>query len=142
MTLTVEQKSEILQLQREGLSLDRIHSITKHSKPTIHKYIHSPYIANKENIAAGRGRKRKLDDEQVQVIKRVAEQNNLLGSRRITPIVNERLSVDLTDRPIRNYLQDNEYGWKKPHIKWVLTDQQKSNRVLWAKARVGKTDWD
>jgi transposase len=142
MTITTQQKLHILHLSRQGYSVNQICATTHHSKPTILKYIHNPYISNKQNIAPGRGRKRKLGDVYVQQIDDIASANKHLGSRRLTPIINEQLNTNLTDRSIRNYLADMGYEWKKPTKKWVLTDRHKQNRVKWAKQHVGKTNWD
>jgi transposase len=142
MTLTREQKLYIYTLRQQGKTINDICMITGHGNQAVQKYANHPDISNKENITPGRGRKRKLSEDEMKQVNDIAKSHKQLGSRRITPIINQQLNINLTDRSIRNYLSPI-YEWKpKPKRKWVLSEDAKKNRVKWAKQRMGQTDWN
>jgi transposase len=114
--------------------------MTGHSKHTVIKYINSLDSSDQPHVTAGRGRKRKLGEVQVGQLYQLAKIHDRLGSRRLTPLVNKRLRVNISDRSIRRYLRDMQYQWKKPKKKWVLTEGAKKIRVQWAKQRKRKDE--
>ena len=131
---------KIRTLSIQGWSERRIARALKVNCNTVKLWKHRTRPDNVENIAPGRGRKRKFDPEQQQELKQFLEQHAKEGSRSLTPLIKKRFKLDVTDRTVRLYSARFGFKWKRPQKKPFLLERHKKERVRFAKKHATE-DW-
>ena len=108
---------KIRTLSIQGWSDRRITRASKVNCKTVALWKHRPRPDNVEDIAPGRGRKRKFDPEQELELKQFLEQHAKEGSRSLTLRTKKRLKVNVTDRTVQIYCARFSFKWKIPQKK-------------------------
>ena len=130
MSLQLKQSTriKIRTLSIQGWSDRRIARSLKVNCKTVALWKHWPRPDNVEDIAPGRGRKRKFDLEQELELKQFLEQHAKEGSRSLTALIKKYLKLNVTDRSVRIYSARFSFKWKRPQKNPLLLGCHKEKK--------------
>ena len=141
MQLTIKQKYEIIVLREEGYKINEISDKMNINRKTVMKWINNYQKNNDIKRKEGSGRKKitslKVDELIIDIIKK----DNDLSVKEIKNILEEDNDIILSYSTIYRRLIDNNFIYKFPIKKPLLTDEHKKKRLIWAEKNIN-TNWN
>lgn len=140
MQLTEKQKYKIIVLKEENYNINEIADKMEINRKTVMKWINNYEKNNNIQRKKGSGRKHITSLEDNKIIINVIKMDNDLSVREIKNIL-EKKGIIISHSTIHRILTDNDFIYKFPIKKPLLTEKHKKNRLEWAKKNINR-DWN
>jgi transposase len=127
----VKFRCQINLLSNQGYSVRDISKKLKCSVNTVQKWNKGEYQDFDFSRKVGSGRKRKINDEDIQTVEQILEDNIYLGSRQLTEKIEQETEQNISDRTVRRYAASLGYKWGRARPKPVLSETNKQKRLEW-----------
>lgn len=106
---------------------------------TVHNIASEPAVVSKSGNRSNSGRKRKLTDADVRVLKREAKKNRIMTCQNLADASETLVGRKVSKETVRNELQKADLHKAKPSKKPKLTESNISDRLSFARS---KLDWE
>lgn len=134
------QRKKIQELYKKGHSIKSISRIIKCERNTVKKWCYRCCSIENKKVTSRRGRYPLIGKKQMGKVKLILLKNKYEGTRKLLPIINQKLNTNFSDRSLRRYSKLLKFKWGKYRIIPILTEKHKKTRLEWAEAHVN-TDW-
>ena len=140
MQLTDKQKYQIIILRDEGYKIDDIANKIKINRKSVMKWINNYQLYENISRKKGSGRKKITSFIDNENIISIIKENNDLTIREITNMA-EKININVSKSTIHRILINNDFIYKFPFKKPLLTETHKKNRLEWTKKYINQ-DWN
>ena len=140
MQLTEKQKYEIIILREQKNKIDDIAKKMEINRKTVMLWIRNYEINKNVDRKEGAGRKKitSIDDDN---IVNLIKENDDLTIKEIKNILEEENNIMISSSTVRRRLLDNNFSYRFPIKKPLLTENHKKKRLEWAKQNI-KRNWN
>lgn len=140
--LTIEDRTQIYSLSKQGKRDLTIANKLRCSVRSVKYWKSRPVPISLQPRKTGGGRKCVFSRPEQKKLEKFLSRHSREGTKSLTPKINEKFGKNVTDRTIRNYVNRFSLTWANPRKKPLLTPEYKKRRLAFAKALIGKIDWD
>jgi transposase len=134
MQLTEKQKYTIVVLREENYKINEIATKMNINRKTVMKWLNHYEKTKNINRTEGSGGKNKFSFEIDEYIMKIIKTDNDLSIREIKDVLEEK-NIMISKSTVHNKLIDNDFIYKDPIKKPLLTKQHRENRLNWAQKK-------
>ena len=139
MQLNIKQRYEIIVRNEMGHSIRKIAADMNINHKTVQRWLKKYKSCNNVDRNNGSGRKKIINDDQINIILDIIKSDNLLTANQINEKI-KYLNINIATQTIRNILHSHNYEYIAPQEKPLLTESHKRKRSEWA-LKYLNTDW-